>query len=257
MTAAQLKFYRVLWSRARTVLRARKLTSAECEQERHALHVRALGYDKSSTELTNAEFDLVKAEFLAVARPGDYRAQAAQVHMPATRKLTFIRHLLAALQKPESYADAILNRMEIVGTSSFPQKSKKWTPELIEEKLDAREAKAARQPSLRTLDTAPEAQLKDVMIALKRECRRHWKTKDLLLWEIATVRLGSYLDEAATMDKILSALAWPAETKIVRLDEMVYEDLLVVLAVLRGLAGDAPAVAVMHEDAEEEIDQPF
>lgn len=47
------------------------------DQERHALHRRALGREKSSTKFTNRDFDAVKSAILAEVFPDDIDSQLA------------------------------------------------------------------------------------------------------------------------------------------------------------------------------------
>lgn len=111
MNAKQLNLYRALWGQARKVLRAGGLPAAECEAERHAIHARELGADKSSRDLTNGDFDKVKAAFLAIIDGADLDAQLDAQEQPRKRRLWVIRDLLARQRKPESYAVAIARQM--------------------------------------------------------------------------------------------------------------------------------------------------
>ncbi len=215
MTGKQNTFYFGLWGR---------LKKAQPGADRKAVHAQ-LGLPASHTQWTDVHFDQWKRHVLAVTQPANYRAQVAQVKMPATRKLTFLRHLLAALGKNESYLQTIVDRQQL------------GTP-------------------LAALDALPPEGLKKTMIALKKACRRRWATKELLLGEIATVRLENEFDEEKTTVKIARALSWPEGSAVI-LSEMVYEDLLVALSVMRALAGDAPAVGVAEEMHKAEIDRPF
>lgn len=60
--------------------------------DRHALHRRALGVDKSSKSFTNADLDRVIAEFRAYSDPDHLRPQLRQIHQPRSRMLHLIRH---------------------------------------------------------------------------------------------------------------------------------------------------------------------
>lgn len=62
--------------------------------DRHALHAKALGADKSHKTFTNADFDKVLAEFRAWSEPGDLRGQMQQDAMPETRMLWVLDHEL-------------------------------------------------------------------------------------------------------------------------------------------------------------------
>ncbi len=72
------------------------------EADRHELHARALGLDKSSKEFTNADFDKVLAEFRAISEPDNLEGQLRQISQPVRRLIWRIRKLA-----PESYWRAI------------------------------------------------------------------------------------------------------------------------------------------------------
>ena len=91
MTALQNSLYFREWGRVR----------AACKQQgfpvpdRHSLHVKALGLDKSHLDFTNNDFDLVLAEFRALSQPDNLDAQLRQQDMPRRRLLYSIMHLAA------------------------------------------------------------------------------------------------------------------------------------------------------------------
>ncbi|HZP61120.1 MAG TPA: phage protein GemA/Gp16 family protein [Opitutaceae bacterium] len=84
MTSAQLRLYRFEASQWRKALKARGLSARD--EDRHSLHRRVLGRDKSSLDLTNAEFDKILAAFRAESRPGDLDAQIRQLDQAPQRK---------------------------------------------------------------------------------------------------------------------------------------------------------------------------
>jgi hypothetical protein len=98
MTALQNSLYFREWGRVR----------AACKQQgfpvpdRHSLHVKALGQDKSHLDFTNGDFDLILAEFRALSQPDNLAAQLRQQDMPRRRLLYSIMRLAA-----ESYWRAI------------------------------------------------------------------------------------------------------------------------------------------------------
>jgi len=49
--------------------------TVDLDEKRHAVHVAALGYDKSHKEFTNREIDKVFAAFTQLASPGDLATQ--------------------------------------------------------------------------------------------------------------------------------------------------------------------------------------
>lgn len=75
MTAAAKRKYWWMFGPVRAYYQGRGLTAAQIEEKRHALHRKALGYDKSSTALTSAEFDKIKAAFHAVWDGSNFDAQ--------------------------------------------------------------------------------------------------------------------------------------------------------------------------------------
>jgi hypothetical protein len=89
MTALQNSLYFREWGRAR----------AACKQQgfpvpdRHSLHVKAIGQDKSHLDFTNDDFDQVLAEFRALSQPDNLAAQLRQQDMPRRRLLYTIRRL--------------------------------------------------------------------------------------------------------------------------------------------------------------------
>ena len=98
MTQQQRALYFREWGRV----------TATCRQhgfpvpDRHDLHVKALGLDKSSKDFTNEDFDRVLAEFRAISQPDNLAAQLRQQDQPRRRLLYTIRRLA-----PEPYWRAI------------------------------------------------------------------------------------------------------------------------------------------------------
>jgi len=60
---------------------------ADPQADRHELHIRALGKDRSMKDLTNAEFDKVLGVFRSITRPADLDGQLRQIEQPRTRLL--------------------------------------------------------------------------------------------------------------------------------------------------------------------------
>lgn len=90
------------------VYRANRITSsAEKEQVRQAIHLRAFGHPVSAKEIDHLKmFDAIKAECLAMSRPADLEAQLHQAEMPlirlrvACRKLADEPYIQALVQSP-------------------------------------------------------------------------------------------------------------------------------------------------------------
>jgi hypothetical protein len=106
MTKAQIYLYRAEWSKARKA-------GGLKEHDRHEIHIQVLGADKSSLDLTNAEFDKVLAAFRAVSAPYNLKPQLRAQEQPNTRRLHKIANLLKCLglfvAEPVPYATAILS----------------------------------------------------------------------------------------------------------------------------------------------------
>ncbi len=93
MTPRQIAFYWRLVSAWRAARLARGLPAGDAE--RHALTRKALGYERSSKQLTNAELDRVLAALFAEARPNDLDAQLRQIDQPEARQARLLQRLYA------------------------------------------------------------------------------------------------------------------------------------------------------------------
>ena len=91
MTPAQNALYFREWGRVRATCKQQGLPVPD----RHSLHVKALGQDKSHLDFTNDDFDRVLAEFRALSQPDSLAAQLRQQDMPRRRLLYSIRRLAA------------------------------------------------------------------------------------------------------------------------------------------------------------------
>jgi hypothetical protein len=90
ITKAQHNHYFALWGDARRELRRLGLTPKEADAKRKLVHLEAGAIDangdpKSHYDLTNDEFDDVKAKFLAISRPADLNAQIHQIDQAIIR----------------------------------------------------------------------------------------------------------------------------------------------------------------------------
>jgi hypothetical protein len=160
MTDAQVGLYRREWGKARAVLR-RTLSAKAADEERHAIHIQALGKDKSSLSFNNADLDEVLKLFRSISQPANFVAQVELVDMGATRKRWTIRHLLSALALDEEDAELLITRRQRAGRL-----------------LTVSPAAAV------TFETIGEADLERVMIDLKKKCRARWPRKVDLLAEV-------------------------------------------------------------------------
>jgi hypothetical protein len=206
MNDAQLGLYRREWNKARQVLR-KTMTPKEADAERHAIHVLALGKDKSSLNLTNADLDEVLKRFKALSQPANFVAQVELETMGAKRRRWTIRHLLSALELDEADAELLITRRQRAGR-------------LV----------TASPSAAVTFETLEEADLERVMIDLKRKCRRQWPRKVDLLSEVVSHPCSRYASPIA------SPITLPD------LEKLDYETLLVVLSVMRRSA--VPAVGM-------------
>lgn len=75
MTSCQKRYYFSLWGKCRKVLISRGYSPKEADEERHQIHLETLGIDKSSKDLTNADFSKIIAAFKATIHPDDLQAQ--------------------------------------------------------------------------------------------------------------------------------------------------------------------------------------
>lgn len=186
--------------------------------DRHALHAE-LALPKSHTEWTHAHFDTFKAHALAVTRaelPGDESAKRGR-HALDT--------LLAALGEGEDYAETIVFRMNKGG------------------KLGGKGV---------TLGSLTGAQIRGVVIALDRECKRRFPTREALIAEIHGQAAGAQLDEAALQGRLCAVLRLAA---VPQLADLGIDRLRIALATVRRMAGTAaPAAPAAEMDAD---DVPF
>jgi len=225
MTDAQTSLYWREWGNVRTKLIAGGMSSNAAAAERSALHLKALNEYKSSKLFSNADFDKVLAVFRAISQPANARTQIALEAMPETRKRTYIRHLLAALDESETYADSIIQRMR-----------------------QNRRLRSTGASNMLTLETLHMGELEKLKVALKIECRRRWPKKTNLLGEIHTIRTEANFPEAPTRAAVMLALN---TTTLPWFDKLYYEPLLIVLATLRRLSNGTllfPEVETLVED---------
>src|ERR1017187_9106865 len=89
MTPLQNSLYFREWGRVRSACKQQGFPIPD----RHDLHVKALGLDKSHLDFTNDDFDRVLAEFRAISQPDNLAAQLRQQDMPRRRLLYSIRRL--------------------------------------------------------------------------------------------------------------------------------------------------------------------
>ena len=89
MTSLQNRLYFREWGRVRTACKQQGFPIPD----RHDLHVKALGVDKSHLDFSNEDLDQVLAEFRAISQPDNLAAQLRQQDQPRLRLLYSIRRL--------------------------------------------------------------------------------------------------------------------------------------------------------------------
>jgi len=251
MNQAQMGLYHREWAKVRRALRGLGRSPQEADAERHALHVRALGEDKSSRLLTNGEFDAVLSAFRAISQPGNLQTQLDLQRMAATRELVTLRHYLGALAQTDAHAERIAAQMNLHGRIGQPaEEDRAYVRDAAGEKVmfdyaDTRNGEPRRRGL--TLDDLAAPELRKLVIAVKKECRREWRTKVDLLNAIGAVCRSAGFDGRAAGPAICAALNVPPGTPL-DLEDWNYETLLVALAALRTCA--APAAAAVEEEEE-------
>jgi hypothetical protein len=86
-------------------------TSSAADEFRHALHVRALGFDKSHDAFTNRDFDATLGIFRALTRADDIDAQLRQLEQPMDRCRRALRDLRDELELSDAYVDGCCRRI--------------------------------------------------------------------------------------------------------------------------------------------------
>lgn len=124
MSPKQTKWYWRQWGAVRR---------ADPTADRHALHVAALGYDRSSKSLTGEELDKVIAQFWTVTRPNDVDAQLRQMSQTLTRLRWKVKQQVGRLRvyiaAPESYVARILQ--DKFGCKAVEQLAEKQIRQMI------------------------------------------------------------------------------------------------------------------------------
>lgn len=144
MTSKQTKWYWREWAAVRR---------ADPSADRHELHVKALGFDRSSKELTNDELDRVIAEFWRVCRPEGIDAQLRQLRQVTIRLRWKISHqqsdrLRKYVASPELYIQEILSsRFHRKTVEELDQKQLRDMVITLENRLRSMAGRAEEQPA--------------------------------------------------------------------------------------------------------------
>lgn len=99
MTPRQTKFYWQMW---KVVSTARKT------KDRHAWHEQVLGRTVSSKDLTDADYDKLKADFLSITKPDSVTAQMRQIAMPQIRGRKAVELVAAAMDRDQAWIESIV-----------------------------------------------------------------------------------------------------------------------------------------------------
>lgn len=191
------------------------------EADRKALHVQ-WGLPESHTAWNSGDLDDWKARILAEVDPGNLQAQLdAPARVPrsgreesagsmlSAKRLRYgIRATLAALGKPEAYAEAI--------------------------------AKSMTSQAEVALDHLGEKVLRQVRIALDRNLHRQWPDQAALCAAVFRFWAENNLDGAA-VEKAVAKAIYPAEIRA--FEAMSYDQLTKVMTALRPLATSSEAPA--------------
>lgn len=153
MNANQRRLYFTEWSQCRKALAHHNphADTAEIEEKRHEMHVRALGYDKSSAKLSNDEFDRVLAVFRSFSRPADLGAQLRQQDQPITRCFALANDTLDRIgevygpKQRRAYLEGMARRM--IKKPLDDLTTQEWAKLLAALNYQARRAAAKPQPS--------------------------------------------------------------------------------------------------------------
>lgn len=97
MTPAQTAKYFWEWGRAREYYLRKGMSQGEADRQRHVLHAKALGRDKSSKLFTNSDLDKVIAVFRAVWDDANFDAQMRQQDQPDRRAAAVLAQIYAIL----------------------------------------------------------------------------------------------------------------------------------------------------------------
>jgi hypothetical protein len=118
LTRAQNALYWREWSAVKRVLMPGRSTWTKHEESerRHALHIQALGDDKSHVDFNNEDFDHVLGALRAISRPDDLNAQLHALNGQRARLLHGIRKLAdEASPYAREYINGIVERMNAEG----------------------------------------------------------------------------------------------------------------------------------------------
>jgi hypothetical protein len=142
-------------------------TKAEEENCRHELTRIALGYEKSSTQFTQREFDKVIAHLQSIVQPDNLSLQLRQLKQENKRAIFVVNRIAREMGKDRNFINGVIQQIEDGVDPNNP--SEAWQRE--------REHTGRR----RTLEELTVSELKRVMDALRSIKRRGAKGRDYIL----------------------------------------------------------------------------
>jgi hypothetical protein len=163
ITPRQNALYWREWAAAKRALMPGRSTWTKYEesQRRHKVTIDSLGYDKSHSEFTNKEFDLVLGGLRAISQPGNLGAQLRQVRGDHVRALYALERVMKKLGVDRNYVQGIIDHMDFSAPDGRDPDRDRWEEE--------RERSARPRKFFGEL-TFPE--LQKVIIALRLQLKR-------------------------------------------------------------------------------------
>jgi hypothetical protein len=212
-----------------------------------------LGLPASRKNWNNGHFDRWKKACLAITEPSNLEAQLENGEVK--RRLFTIGHLLDALEETTAYAVAIVRQMNTHGRIGQP---------LAEDRAYVRGGDGEKvffdyahtidgEPARKelTLEQLDEDELKKVVVALKKECKRRWPRKRDLLDSV--LMRAEHADRERFVDGACVALRCD---RLPLLDSLTYEPLVVLLGVVNRIVAERDA-RTPDGALTEEIDIPW
>lgn len=175
MTRPQISLYWREWSAVR---------KADPQADRHALHEKALGFDKSHQDLTNKEFDLILGAFRAVSKRTALAPQLRAQRQPKERMLYLVGQLCERLalyvEDVASYVAQITSaRVSVSADGQWsledaddrPRFRRKANGDLVELPSELKQIVMTLSARLNTHRAAAGHSIHDMLIAVGHPCR--------------------------------------------------------------------------------------
>jgi hypothetical protein len=197
--------YFIEWGKAKKVL-MRTMSAKDAEAQRHAIHVKVLGRDKSSYDLTNDDLDKLLGAFLAISNSAGFTEQVEKADQPAKRGRFKVTELMAAL----GMDDLGLQRM-------------------ITARHEAGKLVTVQSAAAASFEILGPDDLERLALDLVGKCRKRWATKGDLLTEVRVLRMTADLDEETARETVEEAFG----RKVKDFNKLDYEQLLKVVGAMR------------------------